>query len=72
MDQPIYLGIAVLDLSKILMYETYCDKLQPYFGQGNLQLHYMGTDSFVLSMNTKDTTKNLKLLEDLFGFSIFK
>ena len=28
MDKPIYLGSSVLELSKLLMYETYCDKLQ--------------------------------------------
>ena len=33
MDKPIYLGFSVLELSKLLMYETYNDKLQPYFGQ---------------------------------------
>ena len=57
MDKPIYLGFTILELSKLLMYETYYDILQPYFGQENIQLHYMGTDSFVLSVNTKDITK---------------
>ena len=33
MDKPIYLGFTVFELSKLLMYETYYDKLQPYFGQ---------------------------------------
>ena len=33
MDKPIYLGFSVLELSKLLMYETHYDKLQPYFGQ---------------------------------------
>ena len=32
MDKPIYLGFSVIELSKLLMYETYYDKLQPYFG----------------------------------------
>ena len=54
MDKPIYLGFTVLELSKLLMYETYYDILQPYFGQENIQLHYMDTDSFVLSVNTID------------------
>ena len=31
LDKPIYLGFALLELSKLLMYETYYDKLQPYF-----------------------------------------
>ena len=69
MDKPIYLGFTVLELSKLLMYETYYDKLQPYLGQENLQLHYMDTDSFVLSVNTKDIIKDLKNLEYIFDFS---
>ena len=69
MDKPLYLGFSVLELSKLLMYETYYDKLQPYFGQEIIQLHYMDTDSFVLSVNTKDIIKDLKSLEDIFDFS---
>ena len=69
MDKPIYLGFSVLELSKLLMYETYYDKLQPYFGRENIQLHYMDTDSFVLSVNTKDIIMDLKNLEDIFDFS---
>ena len=30
MDEPIYLGFAVLELSKLHMYETYYDNLQPF------------------------------------------
>ena len=69
MDEPIYLGFSVLELSKFLMYETYYDKIQPYFGQENIRLHYMDTDSFVLSVNTKDSFKDLKNLEDIFDFN---
>ena len=69
MDKPIYLWFSVLDLSNLLKCETYYDKLQPYFGQENFQLHYMDTDSFVLSVNTKDIIEDLKKLEDIFDFS---
>ena len=27
MEKPIYLGFAILKMSKLHMYETYCDKL---------------------------------------------
>ena len=33
MDKPIYLGFAVLELSKLLLYETYYDILHAYFGE---------------------------------------
>ena len=69
MDKPIYLGFTVLELSKLLMYETYYDKLQPYFVQENIHLHYMDTDSFVLSVDTKDIINDLKNLEDIFDLS---
>ena len=69
MDKPIYLGFTVLELSKLLMYETYFDILQPFFGQENIQLHYMDCDSFVLSIETQNIINDLKNLEDLFDFS---
>ena len=69
MDKAIYVGFAILELSKLHMYETYYDTLQPYFGPENLQLHYIDTDGMILSMKTKDIIKDLKNLEDIFDFS---
>ena len=81
MDKPVYLGFSVLELSKLLMYETYYDKLQPYFGQENIQIQsntnlniqiqiiYVDTDAFVLGMNTKDIIKDSENLEEMFDFS---
>ena len=68
MDKPIYLGFSVLELSKLFMYETHYDILQPYFRQENIHLHSMDTDSFVLNINTKDIIKDLKNLEDIFDY----
>ena len=66
MDKPIYLGFSVSELSKLIMYETYYDIIQPYFRQEIIPLHYMDTDAFVLSLNTIDIIKDLKILEDYF------
>ena len=44
------------------MYETYYDNLQPYFGQENLQLHYVDADGMILSMKTENTIYDLKNL----------
>ena len=68
MDKAIYVGFAILELSKLHMYETYYDTLQPYFGQDNLQLHYVDTDGMFLSMKTNNIIKDLKNLEDFFDF----
>ena len=69
MDKAIYVGFAILELSELHMYETYYDKLQPYFGQENLQLHYIDTDGMILSTRTENIIKDLKNLENKFDFS---
>ena len=56
-------------MSKLLIYGTYYDILQPYFGQEIIRLLYIHTNAFVLSLNTKDIIKELKNLEDIFDFS---
>ena len=60
MDKPIYLGFAILELSKLHMYQTYYDTLQPYVGQENIQLHYMDCDSFILSIKSENIIKDKK------------
>ena len=50
MDKPVYLGFAVLDLSKLIMYETYYEKQQPNFGSENIQNYYSDCDSMILSI----------------------
>ena len=69
MAKPINLGFSVLELSKLLIYETNYYTLQPYFGQDKLKLHYMDCDSFVLSIETQNIINDLKNLENLFDFS---
>ena len=46
-DSPVYVGVTILELSKLHMYDVFYKILQPSLK--NLQLHYMDTDSFVLS-----------------------
>ena len=69
-DKPIYLGFTVLELSKLLMYEFYYNKLQPYW-QNKIHLHYMDTDSFILSFDTnhQELINFLQENKDEFDFS---
>ena len=53
MDKPIYLGMAILDISKILMYEFWYGYLKPKYGD-RIKLCYMDTDSFILFIKAKD------------------
>ena len=46
MNKPVYLGQAILDLSKLIMYEFHYDYMLPKYSD-NIKLCYMDTDSFV-------------------------
>ena len=52
MNKPVYLGISILDISKILMYEFWYDYLKPKY-KDNAKLCYMDTDSFVINIFTE-------------------
>ena len=72
MEKPIYLGFTILELSKLLMYETYYDKLQKYFGIDGIQIHYQDTDAFIMSIKTKNIINDLSNLQEqykIFDFS---
>ena len=46
-DSPVYVGVTILELSKLHMYDVFYNILQPSLKDP--QLHYMDTDSFVSS-----------------------
>ena len=46
MNKPVYMGQAILDLRKTLMYEFHYDCMQAKYGS-KIILYYMDTDSFV-------------------------
>ena len=52
-NKPIYLGLAILSLSKIVMYEYWYDDMKPKYGD-NIKLCYMDTDSFIMHVKTED------------------
>ena len=58
MNKPVYLGQAILDLSKIMMYEFHCDYMVPKYGK-NIKLCYMDTDSYVYDIKTEDFYKDI-------------
>ena len=53
MNKPIYLGLSILDISKIFMYEFCYDYMKPKYND-NVKLCCMDTDSFVMNIKTKD------------------
>ena len=54
MNKPIYLFQAILDLSKIVMYEFHYDYMVPKYALEKLKLCYMDTDSLVYDIKTED------------------
>ena len=58
MNKPIYLGQAILDISKILMFEFWYDYIKPKYGD-KVRLCYMDTDSFVMHIKTDDFYRDI-------------
>ena len=53
MNKPTYLGLSILEISKILMYEFWYDYMKPKYGN-DVKLCYMDTDSFIMNIKTND------------------
>ena len=58
MSKPIYLGLSILEISKILMYKIWYDYMKPKYGN-NLKLCYMDTDSLTMNIKTNDSCKDI-------------
>ena len=58
MNTPIYLGLSILEIGKILMYEFWYDYMKPKYND-NVRLCYMDTDSFVMHIKTNDFYKDI-------------
>ena len=72
MNKPVYLGQAILDLSKIVMYEFHYDHMKPKYSE-NLKLCYMDTDSLMYHIKTEDSyediAKDVESRFDMSGYS---
>ena len=53
MNKPLYLGMSILDISKILMYEFWYNYIIPKYGE-QAKLCYTDTDSFIIYIKTED------------------
>ena len=53
MFKPLYLGMSILDISKILMYEFWYDYINPTYGD-KAKLCHTGNDSFIINIKTED------------------
>ena len=58
MNKPIYLGLSILEISKLLMYEFWYDYMKPKYGN-SVKLCYMDTDSFIMNIKTEYFYKDI-------------
>ena len=58
MNKPIYLGQAILDISKTLIYKFWYDYIKPKYGD-KARLCYMDTDSFIMNIKTEGFYKDI-------------
>ena len=53
MIKPIYLGMSILNISKMIMYEFQYDYIKPKYGE-RAKLCYTDPNSFVIHIKTED------------------
>ncbi|XP_031639677.1 uncharacterized protein LOC116351684 [Contarinia nasturtii] len=59
MDKPIAIGMSILEISKVLMYDFFYNHLRKQYGE-NVELMYTDTDSFIIDVNTDDYYADMK------------
>ena len=72
MNKPVYLGLPILKLSKILMCKIWHDYVKPKCGE-KVKLRYVGIYSFIVYIQTDDIFKDIdKDVEARFDTSNFE
>ena len=59
MNKPVHLGQAILDLSKIVMYEFHFDYMKRKYADDKLTLCFMETDSLIYDIEMDDFYKDI-------------
>ncbi|PKK63231.1 hypothetical protein RhiirC2_789209 [Rhizophagus irregularis] len=68
LNRPIYIGMCVLDLSKLCMYQFYYDTLKAKY-KDKVRLCYTDTDSLLVQIQTENINADLINMADQFDFS---
>jgi len=64
-NKPVYVGLTILDNSKILMYDFYYNNLKKKYGP-RCNLLYTDTDSLLMEIQTDDVYKDMEGPKDLY------
>jgi hypothetical protein len=68
LNKPIYVGLSVLDTSKILMYNFHYNHINQIYGDA-ARLLFTDTDSLCYHIKTNDVYEDMAKHEDLYDFS---
>jgi ribosome-binding factor A len=68
LNKPIYVGMAILDLSKLLMYDFYYNSIKKQYGE-KAQLLYTDTDSLLLHIETPNIYDDMLRNPELYDTS---
>ena len=68
LNKPAYIGICVLELSKVLMYEFHYDYIKNKYGNNSKRL-FTDTDSLMCEIKTEDVYEDFSSNKKMFDFS---
>lgn len=69
LDKPIYVGMSILDISKLLMYRFHYGHMLPKYGPERLSLLMTDTDSFIYQVETENIYTDMLTDLDLYDTS---
>ena len=58
-DKPIYMGMCILDISKLCLYEFHHEYMSPMY-RDKCKIMYIDTDSLIYHIEGDDVYKNMK------------
>ena len=67
-NKPAYVGMCILDLSKLLMYKFHYDYIKNKYGN-NWRLLFADTDSLMYEIKTKEVYEDYIKDKEMFDFS---
>ena len=68
LNKPIYIGVSILELSKLHMYQYYYDVMKKKYDD-KIKLLYTDTDSFIFHIETEDLYKDFDDMKEHMDFS---
>ena len=68
LNKPIYIGVSILELSKLHMYKYHYDVMKKKYDD-KINLLYTDTDSFIYHIETEDSYKDFDDMKEHMDFS---